>query len=718
MMPNPIRWIVFTLLLVAGAVALTFTKGISLGADLEGGTRLVYSLPLEDIKRDDPNATPDEVVRRTLDVMAKRVDSLGLREISIVAHGDDEIVVELPGLSELEVANIKDTITSLGRLEWRIVAGPEDPFHLDQEQKKLADYLDGAAVKARADEWEKLPADRKDIRFWVDLVRAFNAGEGTAGPAPGLRWYVANPGGRSFDKKNLRRLTAVDFHPMRIDEKLDPVRGDRFVFRGEDIAEVRPTRGEKGVVVFFRLVAEKRAAFGEFTGSNVNRFLAVILNDVVDTEARIKSELPGEGIIESGSIGGYAPEEVKALVTVLNTGSLRVKPRLESESRIGASLGEDSIRLGILSSVLSIAATFAFMFVYYRKAGIVAAISILVNGAVLLGVLSLYGATLTLPGIGGFILTLAMAVDSNILIYERIREERDKGRGVDQAVRLGFERAFVTIVDSNLTTLLTSVVLLWIGTGPIKGLGLTLSVGILTTLFAALVFTKAIFAWLLDHKRLPEVRMLRLFKQTPNLRFIRIWKMTVTVSVLTSVAGLVAFLSAPESVYGIDFVGGASARIRLADAITLADARETLAGLPGFGTPDVTPSLGGESSAGGGRYREFVVKGKLSREKREQMKAEPVGKSQEIVDNFRRGIRQVMGPKMVPDPITDLALAPSSASAPSGGSAAGKASLTLHYAGSAVLDDVRARLATSAMLSDVQVAEVPGDPRAVRVTGT
>lgn len=723
MITNPGRWLLFTLALVVACSALVGFKGLSLGPDLKGGTRLVYSVPIEQAMHDGtmpPSDSRADVLRKTIDIMLKRVDGLGLREISIVGQGEDEIVVELPGLSEVEIGNIKDTITSLGRLEWRIVAGGSDPFVMDQEQKKLEAYFARADVAKKIQDWEALQPERRDLRFWVDLLRVFNFSEGPEAPARGLRWYPATleKNDKSPNYNNPRAPHRPDFHAVRIEEQIDS-NGQRFVFRGEDLDDIHVSRDQRGgLAVGFRFKPEKRTDFGDFTEKYQGRLLAVILNDVIDTEATIEDRLPGEGIISSNKPGGYTPEELKALMTVFETGSLQVKPRLESESRVGASLGEDSIRLGTLSGVLALIATFAFMLLYYRVAGIVAAISLVVNAAILLGVLSIYGATLTMPGIGGFILTLAMAVDSNILIYERIREERDRGRGVDQAVRLGFDRALVTIIDSNLTTLITSVVLLMIGTGPIKGLGLTLSVGILTTLFAALVFTKASFAWLLERRLLPEVKMLRLFKKTPDWRFIRVWKVTLAISVLTTVAGLAAFLSAPENVYGIDFVGGATARVRLAEpqppAVVAAKLNDA-AVVKSFESLSVIPSLSEGSAAGSAGYREFVVKGKLNRERREELKADTTGKGQEILNNFRREIRQALAGSVLPDGVADLTIE-KAASGPAGGAV--PASFTLNFVEPVPAARVQERLSTTAsIVTNVQVAEAAGNARAHRVTG-
>jgi SecD/SecF fusion protein len=683
MMENPGRWLVASIGLVVLSVLLVFKKEIALGADLKGGTRLVYSVPVKQAKADGlvpQDADVAQVLASTIDVMNKRVDVMGLREISIVGQGEDEIVVELPGLSDAEITTIKNNITSLGKLEFRLLADQNDSFDIERERKKLDDWLEKPEIKSKIEQWQKAelakaPNTKRDLMFWVDLLRTYNSIVGDAGPVKGLNWFV-DSGAESYTRGR-RNDALMDWTPenrksrphiqaVRMEEKLDPNGKDTLVFRGSDLTNVfigPDQSGGRGV--HFEIVPGRRSLFGEFTGNAVGRRLGIILNDQIDSAPALKSELSTGAVIEASTPGGYTVEEAKALLTVLETGSLRIKPRLESESRMGASLGEDSIRLGTISSILALAGTVAFMLLYYRLAGVIAALSLVVNGAILLGVLSIYNATLTLPGIGGFILTLAMAVDSNILIYERIREERDRGRGVDHAVRLGFERAFYTIVDSNLTTLITALILYWVGTGPIKGLGLTLSVGILTTLFAALVFTKAMFGWLLAQKKLPEVQMMRLFKKTPNLHFIKIWKLTVFVSVATSIIGLVAFFTSPESVYGIDFVGGATARVRFKEPMPLDAARALFNTIPGFeNNVDTTASLSrGSKEEGKDGFKEFVVKGKLSRERREQIKRDTSGGQQDVLTSFRDGIHKVVGDRVVADPISNIQITPGTSDA-------------------------------------------------------
>src|SRR5262249_42254838 len=206
------------------------------------------------------------------------------------------------------------------------------------------------------------------------------------------------------------------------------------------------------------------------------------------------SKLTGGGIIE----GKFKDEEVKNLITVLRSGSLKLKPTLQSDERVGATLGDDYVRKGLYSSLAAWAVVVLFMVVYYRRLGVFAALALFANLVMFMGGLAFLRATLTLPGIAGIVLTVGMAVDSNILIFDRLREEAEKGRNAKQAAKAGFENALSAIVDSNVTTFLSAVILYKVGTGPVRGFAVTLMIGVLTSVFAALVTTRVFVHWALS----------------------------------------------------------------------------------------------------------------------------------------------------------------------------------------------------------------------------
>ncbi|MBI4178290.1 protein translocase subunit SecD [bacterium] len=239
--------------------------------------------------------------------------------------------------------------------------------------------------------------------------------------------------------------------------------------------------------------------FGEITSRNVNRRLAIILDGVVQSAPVIRSAiLGGHGVIE----GRFTMEEAKDLAVVLNAGALPAEIRIIEERAVGPSLGLDSIVKGLWASALGFALTVGFVVVWYRFAGLIATVALLANIILVLGSMALMGGTLTLPGIAGLLLTVAMAVDANVLVYERIKEELRSGHTLRTAVDAGFSRAFMTILDSNLTTFITAVVLYKFGAGPVRGFAVTLMVGILASMFTALFGCRTLFLFCLRNPRM------------------------------------------------------------------------------------------------------------------------------------------------------------------------------------------------------------------------
>jgi protein-export membrane protein SecD len=254
--------------------------------------------------------------------------------------------------------------------------------------------------------------------------------------------------------------------------------------------------------VGFRLNPEGAREFARITESNVGGRLAIVLDDVVVSAPRINSEIPsGEGVIE----GGFTAETARDLALILKTGALPVKLNIAEERTVGASLGRDSIRAGIKAIIIGFIAVIIFMMIYYGLSGFVADTALIFNLIIILGVLVLFNATLTLPGLAGIILTIGMSVDANVLIFERIREELKNNKSVAKAVENGFSRAFITILDANITTVITAVVLYNFGTGPIKGFAVTLMIGILASMFTALFVSRVIFQTFLARKNVTKL---------------------------------------------------------------------------------------------------------------------------------------------------------------------------------------------------------------------
>jgi preprotein translocase subunit SecD len=249
-------------------------------------------------------------------------------------------------------------------------------------------------------------------------------------------------------------------------------------------------------VIQFSLKKVGADKFGPWTGSHVNEYMGVVLNDEVKSIAYIKGQ-----IFDSGEITGrFTKQSSEDLALTLRSGALPARIQYQEERTVGPSLGADSIRSGVKASLFGLIFVVAFMLFYYRGSGVNAVVALLLNIVLMVAGLIIFGATLTLPGIAGMILTIGMAVDSNVLIFERIREELRSGKTVPSAVEQGFGRAFVTIIDTHVTTIISSMFLFVFGTGPIRGFAVTLVLGLLVNLFSAVYVSRTIFIWHLGRK--------------------------------------------------------------------------------------------------------------------------------------------------------------------------------------------------------------------------
>ncbi|HEX6159253.1 MAG TPA: protein translocase subunit SecD, partial [Thermoanaerobaculia bacterium] len=259
---------------------------------------------------------------------------------------------------------------------------------------------------------------------------------------------------------------------------------------GRDLRNARTSLDENSrPAVSFSLNNEGAAKFGAFTGANINRQLAIVLDNRINTAPNINSRIDNEGIIE----GQFTAQAAADLALVLRSGSLPASLTTLEERTVGPSLGRDSIRQGFMASAIGFGLLVIAIIAYYRGAGINAVLALLLNLIILLGMLAYFDAKLTLPGIAGIILTLGMAVDSNVLVFERIREELREGRTVRASIEQGFARAFGTIIDTHLTTIISALFLFQFGTGPIRGFAVTLLIGLVASVFTAFFVSRIIF---------------------------------------------------------------------------------------------------------------------------------------------------------------------------------------------------------------------------------
>jgi preprotein translocase subunit SecD len=382
------------------------------------------------------NQLREDAVNQALQTIDRRVNELGVAEPVIARHTeDDQILVQLPGVTD--VARAKEIIKSTAQLELKLV-----------EQGPFSDE-----AQARQAYGNNVPPDLQ--------IMPGNSEGGVQGGTPGTVYYV------------VRRVAAVTGRDLR-NARLGVDQNNR-------------------PAVNFSLNSEGAARFGNFTAANINRSLAIVLDNRVYSAPNINSRIDNEGIIE----GNFTNQEAGDLALVLRSGALPATLTYLEERTVGPSLGQDSIRAGVIASLGGLTLVMVFMMYYYRLAGLNALTSIVVNLIVLLGLMSYLEAAMTLPGIAGFILTIGIGVDSNVLIFERIKEELQTAKGIKAAVAAGFDRVFLTILDTHVASLIAAAFLFQFGTGPIRGFATTLTIGLLSNVFTAVFVSRTMFELIL-----------------------------------------------------------------------------------------------------------------------------------------------------------------------------------------------------------------------------
>jgi SecD/SecF fusion protein len=320
---------------------------------------------------------------------------------------------------------------------------------------------------------------------------------------------------------------------------------------GQDVSAARSVYEQRGYEVSLTLTSSGAKLFHQVTRDNVNQRLAIVLDNEIISAPNIQTEIPnGQAVIS----GNFTAESAQSLSSALEN-PLQTPVVIDETRTVSATLGQDSIFRGIAAGLVGLAATLIFVLIYYRIPGMVALVGLAVNGVLLFGAMSLFGFVLTLPGIAGVILTIGMAIDANVLIYERLREELEMGKGLKIAVETAYKKAFSAIVDSNLTTLLKVAILFWLGSGPVKGFAITLTIGIIASMFSALLVTRNIFSWGIHIGLIKRITMLHLIK-SKSFDFLSKWRPALIVSVILLVISFGAFALRGGKMFNIDFTGG------------------------------------------------------------------------------------------------------------------------------------------------------------------
>jgi preprotein translocase subunit SecD len=404
-----------------------------------------YTLGLKPVQA---QAYREQSVDQAINTIRNRIDQLGVGEVNIQKRGgpgENEILVQLPGVDD--PARVKSIMKSTALLELKLVESGPFPNQAAAVQNH------GGMIPSNL---EVLPSRER----------------GSSGEAGGSdASYV------------VQRVASIT---------------------GRDLKNAYPSRDENGrPAVSFNLSVDGAQRFGRVTEENVGKRLAIVLDGRIQSAPVINSRITDSGIITGGA-GGFAPQEAQDLALILRSGALPASITYLEEQVVGPSLGADSIRQGVIAAVVALVLVVLFVLFYYRLSGVNATVAMLLNLIILFGSMAYFGATLTLPGIAGVILTIGVGIDSNVLIFERIREELRNGKTAVSAVVTSFSRVFITLVDTHLAALISATFLFLFGTGPVKGFAVTLVIGLISNMFTAVFVSRTLFEWVLGRKERAE----------------------------------------------------------------------------------------------------------------------------------------------------------------------------------------------------------------------
>ena len=550
---------------------------IKLGLDLQGGTSFLVEMDTNTLFAADTNNSSglrsemtSAALSQAIEVLRKRIDRFGVAEPVIQSAGGNRILIQLPGLSQADKDSAKQQIQKTAFLEFRMVR---------EDSSELVDPNTGEIRGVVPHDSEILKYEEKSANgqsHIVHLVVKKKAENGLAG---------------------------------------DIIKSS-FVARG-NLGDPQ---------INFELTADGAQKFADVTRENVGHRLAIVLDGELYSAPNINTPIEtGSGMIE----GSFTIEAAQELANVLQN-PLKAPLKIVYSSDVGATLGKDSIASGIKASIAGVAFVSAFMLVYYFFAGLAANVALVTNIIILLGVMCSIGTTFTLPGIAGAVLTVGMAVDANVLIYERIREELAKGKSLRGAIDAGYARAFGTIFDSHVTTLISSIILIFMGTGEIKGFGVTLTIGVAASLFTALVVTRLIFNFMIDRNLIKSLPMLHIIRSA-KVNFMNVAMPLAVATTIFTVVSLGFGFTRGEKLFGVDFLGGDSTTLTFAQKYDEKDIRAVLTTINEkdaqiqYQKGDSAETLRITTSSGSSEKVEALLQAKLPAAKYESVGRQQVG---------------------------------------------------------------------------------------------
>ncbi|HZR78988.1 MAG TPA: protein translocase subunit SecD [Chthoniobacterales bacterium] len=469
---------------------------------------------------------------QAVEVIRKRIDYFGVSEPMISPVGTDRILVQIPGLDTAKIQEARGQLSRVAKLEFRMV------------------YPDNG-----------------------DKLRAIDAGKDVIPPDYRIETYKhAKEGDAPATEERLLVKKKADLG-------------------GNHVSHASAGYGNEGWEVNLSFDGEGTKKFGEITAANVNHRFAIVLDNVIQSAPNIREPIYGGSARISGNFG---EQEARGLASVLEN-PLQTPVSIEEERSISPTLGMDSVRASVMAGLLGLAITLVCVLVYYRLPGLVANLALLVNLALLIGALAMFRFVLTLPGIAGIILTIGLSVDASVLIYERLREEMALGKSLKVAMQTAYEKAFSSIFDANVTTLITAVILWVRGSGPVRGFAVSLTFGILASLFTALIVGRNALGWLVDTGKVKKISMLHLIS-SQNINFLGKGFLACMCSVAIILAGATSFYLKGEKNFGVDFRGGDLITLSSPSTIDIGQVRDSLKPL-GFADASIQ-----ESSQSGKNY--------------------------------------------------------------------------------------------------------------------
>ena len=524
-----------------GSIAAVFMgwHRLTLGIDLQGGVVLVYDAkPIQrggDTQAVSSGVLTPDVMDQLTRAITKRINPGGVREISITKLGSQQIQVIIPNAEEAEVARIERVISESGALTFRVLASrlyPQDAQIISRAEKETS----GRDIR---------DASGKLLARWVPVFESEKES------------FIYNT-----DIVTRQRLNSWDVLVL-FNDGVD-VTGEYLTSIGKGMGE----GGEPGVNFRFNNVGANK--FHRLTSANkpdpaqarLKRYLGIILNDSLYSAPSINSPIRESGIItfsrrHTEEARAKLNQEIDDLISILDAGALPAELSKEPVSRmqIGATLGTDTIQKGKVALVASAVVVLVFMLIYYRLAGVIACFCVVTNIAMLVAIMLALRAAFTLPGLAGIVLTIGMAVDANILIYERLREELRSGASLKMAIRNAYAKALSAIVDSNITTIITGVILYTVGTEQVKGFAVTLVLGVALSMFTAIYCARTIMDIFEAQRWIKTFKMMQLFKR-PNINFLGARNACAVFSIVLTVIGMAAVVARGKGIFDIDFVGG------------------------------------------------------------------------------------------------------------------------------------------------------------------